>query len=366
MPRTVFQEGASTEEKILAAAAENNTLLQTLEETAHASQALAEKNSQIASLQNQLSERQTHAKSLASTRDKEHKHLQKYRDSTVLRISYNLAAKRGSFSEKLALAERTYLETTERYNSTVHDVQLIETKLTEAGESRTELESLRNKHEHALKTLDTLYDAVFEGLPPAFPKEKEAELALAEARWEWEKLQANLEHENRVLKLIEEADGARNTAEDSLTKAERVVETALVLTGLDHGAFKEKQMLARAKDNIQKMQDLMRQAQEISGGKVGRLPPLKMPDRLDRSNPWANDYWDVKSQLNRISSGVSEVERAGLVVREEKVRAKGRVWGLESPVQQASEKLEEKTWKLRELRRMLFEQVAGGLPKYKP
>ncbi|KAK2813952.1 hypothetical protein FQN50_000353 [Emmonsiellopsis sp. PD_5] len=366
MPRTVFQEGASTEEKILAAAAENNTLLQTLEETAHASQALREKNSEIASLQNQLSERQSHANSLASTREKEHKHLQKYRDSTVLRISYNLAAKSGSFSEKLAQAERAYLETTERYNSTVHDVQSIETKLAEARESRTELDSQCKKHEHALKTLDTLYDAVFEGLPPTFPKESEAGSALAEARWEWEKLQANLEHEKQVLKLIEEADVARNTAGVSLKKAARVVETALYLTGHNHGAFKEKQMLARARDDIQKMQDLMRQAQEMSGGKVGRLPSLKLPNTLDRSNPWANNYWDVKSQLTRISSGVSEVERAGLVVREEKVRAKGRVWGLESPVQQASEQLEENTWKLREVRRMLFEQVAGGLPEYKP
>jgi hypothetical protein len=92
------------------AAPRNRELLQILSDTDHAPPALEQQKRYIDDLNTQLSQVQSRLKALETTRDKELKDHEKYRDSVMKRFAYKATGQKDKFAAKAEKEEKEYFE----------------------------------------------------------------------------------------------------------------------------------------------------------------------------------------------------------------------------------------------------------------
>ncbi|TLD24737.1 hypothetical protein PspLS_05375 [Pyricularia sp. CBS 133598] len=195
----------SIESKIQAAAAENDTLLQTLRETDHAAPDLDNQNKFIADLDRQILESSRVISELDRKRNKELKDHEKYRDSVMRRFAYKATGKREKFTQRADKEEKEYFEVLQQCHREAESRKGLEQMLRDAHDVKAELEEASRRHRQAQLDLDGLYSSIFEGPTPAFPEEDRIEEVAREARDNYHQARVRCEGEQRALQLLEQA-----------------------------------------------------------------------------------------------------------------------------------------------------------------
>jgi len=205
--------------KIQAAAPRNQELLQTLSETDYAKPALEQQKRYVADVENEIKQLHKHLKQLEEKRKKELKDHEKYRDSVMKRFAYKIGGKREKFNVKAEKEEREYFEVLQEEHKATEMRKNLSSTLDEAQKHRSELEGAASRHDQAQRSLDELYDTIFEGPTPEFPEEDSKEYSANDALNRYHNMRVHVESEAQVLKILSNAAQKMSLAKYALAEA---------------------------------------------------------------------------------------------------------------------------------------------------
>jgi hypothetical protein len=363
----------TTQELIVVAAPGHDKLIRILSNTDYAPSALRESSARVSTLAYQVTEQQSLVSTLEARRLKEKTVHQKYRDSTVRRIVYNVSGRKDNFTDKVSREECQYLKTVEDHDDASRSLADLETQLAEAKEKHAGIEDVEAKRRSALQTLNELYDSIFAGPTPAFPEEDRAELAVAEAGHALEQQQTKLRKEKQALEVLELAGPVLNRLVANISDA--IQGSAMVLAGVGHrpsyseyhhkeqNYYKQNFAKITARATLEELQKLIQQARAMSS-EVEDMAPVTIPKPSYRGDPVLNSFPEQRQSHQTL------VRSRGQVLNEvEKLRgglrkSRWRIEKMEGEVKRLQKELNEGRETLRKVRREVFDSVTGGLPVY--
>jgi hypothetical protein len=152
------------------ATARNKELLRILAETDHAVPAVDQQQRYIADLQNEAASIQKHLAALENKRKKELKEHEGYRDSVMKRFAFKVSGKKEKFEQRAAKEEREYFEVLQEEHQATEMKKRVDQMLADAVKVKQGLEQELARHSQAQRDLDRLYDSIFKGPSPGFPR----------------------------------------------------------------------------------------------------------------------------------------------------------------------------------------------------
>ncbi|RDL38132.1 uncharacterized protein BP5553_05565 [Venustampulla echinocandica] len=347
------------------AATENNALLKTVSETDYAPAAAEQNKNYIAALTRQIRHKERHVEALASVRMKEKSSHEKYQDSTMRRLAYKMSGKRGEFEQKAAKEERDYFEAVQAEFEASRSLEALQKNLKEAQQTKEEMDMVLVTHQAASEALDKLYASVFDGPTPGFPEEDQAEQEVQSAKQLFNEAQGALSNEKQVVQILERTRQVMNYAISHMDDAESASRADIWGIGGSFADLSERSALARARDAVHQVEQLMQQAQQLSH-ETSPLGPMAIADGHFMSDMLFDNVFSDYAFHQLIKESTTQVVDASKKLVIETQKAKQRVVRWQGVADERRRTLMQAREKLQTIRRGVFDSVAGGLPEYQP
>lgn len=205
--------------KLQAAAPLNQDLLRALSETDYAKPALEQQKRYITDLEQQIQQLEKHLMALEEKRKKELKEHEKYRDSVMKRFAFKVSRKQEKFNAQAEKEEREYFEVLQEEHKAQEMRKNLWSTLAEAQRQMSELENTATSHDQAQRSLDELYDSIFEGPTPGFEEEDASETSANDALNRYHTMRVHVESETQVMKILGNALQKMSVARQALAEA---------------------------------------------------------------------------------------------------------------------------------------------------
>lgn len=346
----------TTKQAVLDAAFQNSSLLVKLAETETAPGDLAVHQANISRLGKDIQEQSGVLHQLEDQVEAKHRRHRKYHDNPTLRFLYRAVFNFDKLQTKTAQHEREYHSALAAQTQAQESDALLMKALGSAERVEADLKRRAGEHGDAHARIDELYQALFAGPTPEFPKEDDMENRFYVARGA---------HETVRQKVITSRDaaGKLKVAIRQLARADGLLDRAL-LDASNHfftfdGAARD---LHLTKTNIDYALASVLQASDILLPKSGGLEALEQkvilglqqarPDTKDLTSSRAV-YTSViqRSKIHVLTS--SQQLRSFLALTVERERT-GR-----EELRKTARKLEDSRQTLQQVRMAIFEEVAG-------
>ncbi|KAB5572576.1 hypothetical protein GE09DRAFT_677555 [Coniochaeta sp. 2T2.1] len=354
---------ASTiENKIRDAAGRNRELLNILAQTDHALPALEQQQRYVADLQNELAKITKRLTELGSTRRKELKEHENYRDSVMKRFAFKVSGKKEKFEQRAAKEERDYFEALQQEHQATETKKSIETLLAEAARVQKTIDADVARHNQAQRELDSLYDSIFKGPTPGFPEEDAKEKELAETAQQYHDARTKAEKEGQAVKILRDA-------QTSMANALRAMQEALRYSTRDMfggGSFTdmmERNALSQAEQRVAYARMLVDQARRFSPA-IAQLPRVNIAQGSLMSDVFFDNIYTDMMFHQRIEQSTAEVQRCAMVLERELQAAANRQRELLAGVEAKVKRLEECRVALQKTRQGLFDRLGEAPPPY--
>lgn len=347
------------------AASENNALLKTLQETDYATAAIQQNQTYMKTLAKQIQETEARVKKLDLQRQKEQKDHEKYRDSTMKRLSFKLSGKAEAFKAKQEKEEREYFEAVQAHFEETKCLDSLRSAMREAEETQKELQTAELRNKSAQEALDRLYNSLFQGPTPGFPEEDQAEAALEQPRDDFQNAQQRLSSEQQVLQVLGRALRALTNAAQEMARAESASQQDIMGWGGSFADMAERSALANAQQWVAEMGMHLSQARQLSS-QVGDIGPIRIAEGSFMADILFDNVFTDLSFHREIQESARQVMEAHRRLKGEVQRAEERVGKVRGDADEASWRLTRARENLQRVRASVLERVAGGLPEYAP
>ncbi|GAB1309873.1 hypothetical protein MFIFM68171_00083 [Madurella fahalii] len=272
--------------RIQQASAKNAELLRILAETDHAIPALGQQQRLIRDLEAEVVASDKRLANADRKRKKELREHEQYRDSVLRRFAYKATGQREKFESKAQKEETEYFESLQEEHRETEINKNLKAQLESARLVARDLEREVGRHNQAQSELDALYDAIFSGTTPEFPREDELEQRLSLAKQAYHDARGRAEAENHALKLLREGQGRMRSALQCMEQALTASRGDMFTDGGFADAM-ERNALHRAESEVMTARMLVLQAQRMSPA-VRDLPEV----RIDQGNVVRDIFFD--------------------------------------------------------------------------
>ena len=354
----------SIETQVQKASAANAHLLQVLSETDDAPSALAEHSRYIAELKQQVEKSGEKLQQLDNKRVTQLKDHERYRDSHARRFLYKAAGKKDRFAEKAEKEEREYFDVLQdlRQQTTLHEN--LKTQLSDAEDTKPGLVEESQRHAQAQYDLDALYNSIFRGPTPQFPREDACE--------------TDVENKSQLYQQSRGAYEAEKTAIRHLTQGMAVMKQALyemdrslsysrmdMFGGGTMTDMMERNHLSKAQQQMMEANSLVMRAQ-LASPHVVDLPEVNINQGHIMRDVFFDNIFTDMAFHDEIKRARAEVVTCARAMDTQLVKAKERHDAQGKELQGQEMHLAEARKVLQETRREAFEQVlsSGDLPSY--
>jgi hypothetical protein len=351
------------QERILTANARNLTLLKTLTETDYVAGALQQNGQFVASLTANIADQTKAVKTLSLTVSKEQADHEKYRDSTMKRLAFKLSGKKEAFAARAEKEEKEYFEAIQKRFNAQRYLESLQTTLADAQATRKELEQAASVHRDAQSQLDSLYESIFAGQTPDFPEEDAKEFPVREAAMQLQAAQMRLGVESQVRMILVSADEVMRGLLRDLDQAESASEMDMWGLGGTYADVAERSALANAQGKASRVRMLVAQARNLHSG-VGSVGPMTIAEGNWMSDVLFDNVFSDMKFHDKIMDSVQQCRGVHAQVVGETKKAIERENAARQEAGRATAKLEAARRELQDVRRSVFERLAGGLPTY--
>lgn len=353
---------ASIEEKIQSAASKNKELLTILAETDYAASALDQQEKYITNLEQEISALDGTVKKLELIRIKELNQHEVYRDSTVKRFAYTVTGKSKKFQAKASKGEKEYLGALEEEHQAKETRKSTAMTLTQAKQTRADLQSTSETHTKAQRDLDALYESIFKGPSPGYPEEDAKESAVDTAQATCQATRTQLESESQTVLILTQALQKMHSAMRSMDDA-RSYSRMDMLGGGAITDMNERSALTRADEQSMEAQMLIMQAQRLSPS-VKDIPKPNVAQGHLMSDMLFDNILTDMSFHEKIKTSQDEVRNCTKKVEQELSLAKKRLDELREQMKKEGKVLEESRFALQKVREAAFERLSVAPPAY--
>lgn len=346
---------ASVREQIQANADRNRTLLSVLRETDNAIPDLKQQERFISDLESQLKQINAALAELERRRTRDQKQHEKYRDSVMRRFAYKVSGQREKFEEKAEVGEREYLDGLQQTQEKEEVKRELENVLGEAQAGRGGLEKDAQRHREAQNDLDHMYDSIFQGPSPDFPKEDEAEQRAERALQAYHDMRIRLDGEQQALGLL-------NHAGALLRNALRNMDTARSYSNWDMwgggtmSSMMKRNELGDAERNYMSARTLVVQAQRTGEG-IPDLPPVKIAAGNILGDVIFDNVFSDMDFHAKIKQMQLEMNHCESWIRNVQAHVKGTIGSLDQELGGRARELEDSRVALQATRAAVFERL---------
>lgn len=362
-PSYTHQRSASVQERIIAAASENNGLLNTLSETDYAPAAVQQTNHYITTLNKQIQEKEAQIKKLYSHLYIEKQQHEKYQNSTMKRLAYKMSGKRQDFEEKARREEREYVEARQMHFEESENLKRVQSDLREAQHQLADLESVNQRHKSAQQQLDALYASIFDGPTPEFPQEDQIETLVSQTSHAFQDAQKKYSAETQVYKILVQAQNVMGAVTANMAAALQASEADMWGFGGSFADMAERSSLAKAQQGVSQAEMLISQARQLSND-IGPLPKMRIAEGNLISDVLFDNIWSDMKFHDKIEASALQVRNGRARLQMEIDGCKGRCTRAKDSVDREGRALADARRRLQETRIGVFDAVAGGLPEY--
>lgn len=253
-----------TKTRIQQASTKNAELLRILAETDYATPALAQQQRLIQDLEAEAAASDRRLAEADAKRKKEAHEHQSYRDSVMRRFAYKATGQRDKFESKAKKEETEYFEALQAEHRETEINRNIKDQLQSARAAVADLEREVERHNQAQAELDALYETIFSGPTPEFPREDELERGVSAAAQAYQDARGRAEAERHALSLLGEAQGRMRSALRSMEQALQASRADMFSSGGGFADMMERSALQRAAADAAAARALALQAQRMS------------------------------------------------------------------------------------------------------
>lgn len=349
---------ASINSQITQASAKNAELLRGLSEVDGTPVSLAQQISYIADLNKQVEKTKMdikHARYKTSDELKDH---EKYRDSHVRRFMHKASGQKEKFAEKAETEEREYFDALQAQKEAEDRLGYLQSLLKEAEDARQELQPQAQRCVALQKELDALYNSIFAGATPDFPKEDEKESACKTASAHYDQVQTALSAERQVVNILEEARKIMKQTTQNLVEAHSASQMDMFGGGMISGMMKLNN-LEKASSGASKVRMLVQQAQKTSQ-EVSHVGSMDIPEIKIFGDIMFDNIFSDMEMHDRIKQSESKLAQAERQIQEQLQLAKERVRTIEKDLKVAKDGLDSARKDLQNCRAEVFETVGNG------
>lgn len=220
MPHEMANE-ADVKAAILDSASENSTLLIKLSSTSSAPSILAAHTTRVTHLKDELTSHTTVLEKLREDVDTKYKRHRKFRDSKTRRFVYRATNMLAKFDAKAMKGEREYFEVLGAQSKAEKRRKELQEAYDELLKAQEPLEAAAKVHGETHEKIDELYEKLFAGPTPGFPREDEREHRFYAARGKNEATKENIRDSRRALKILATSKAHVKRAQDHLRNADQ-------------------------------------------------------------------------------------------------------------------------------------------------
>ena len=339
----------------------HSQLLTTIAELEYVVPSLRQHNAYVADLERQLRNSEKKIGELEAKTKKEKKEHEAIRDSTTKRLTAKLTGRKAKYEEKTEKEEREYIEALQNEMVEKDQKQMLDQLLAEAQAVQYELDEKLKKHDGAKKEIELLYARIFDGPSQSFPQEDRLEYDVTEVQKRLEQMQSSLNAESQAADLLARACVTMDRCQASMSEALRY-STYDMWGGGTMSDYMERNALTQAQMSASRAQNLVESARRVCPN-VQDVGHVNIPAGSIISDVFFDNIFTDMAFHQKIQAGAAEVTRAQNQLQGERNRAIQRRDAIGRDVGGVAQHLEGKRKELFEMRKTIFESIAGGLPK---
>jgi hypothetical protein len=194
---------ADVKAAVLDSASENSALLVKLSSTSEAPAILAGHAKHVTYLEDALSEHTSLLEKLKEDVESKFKRHKKFRDSKTRRFIYRATNMLAKFDAKAMQEEREYFTLLNTQSKAEKRRLQLQQDHDEALKAQEPLEAAAKEHEQTHGKIDALYENLFAGPTPGFPREDERENRFYEARGKNETTKETIRSARRCIRILD-------------------------------------------------------------------------------------------------------------------------------------------------------------------
>lgn len=340
---------------ILASATENSTLLVKLSSTMEAPSILQAHEAHIDHLRASLAEQESALARTENDIDSKFKLHKKHRDSTTLRFFYRATHMLAKFEAKAMQQEQEYFAALGSKSRAEERRNVLKKDLDEAVKTKASLLRAAKEHEQAHQRIDALYEKLFAGPTPGFPREDEREEQFYAVRSRNEEVKVGIVKARRAIRLMNMA--ARNVTRAGMFVRQARSEANNSIIFFDEALYSLNlagEYVVYALSNVGKaeavLEPLDEELNEHKRSVMAALHQAKID--VETLSSRTKIFEAIDTVQPRLDDAHTKLE--GLI---ELTKAREKR-GLEE-IKPTSRQLEDARQALQEIRQQIFEEVAG-------
>ncbi|KUJ09724.1 uncharacterized protein LY89DRAFT_627975 [Mollisia scopiformis] len=350
----------SIRDRLQSAAAENSRLSQTRSETAYSVSAYQQSQNYVGNLKKQISIEENKLADVNEQVAREYEDHQKYRDSHMRRLAYNLGGKKEKFAEQATKEEKEWLDAVALQLRTKKGLEGLNRTLADATKASADLLAIVKVHNRAGVERDALYNSIFEGPTPEMPEEdaKEREVREAENNFNVDQLLSSTETQARA--ILGDADKFLKRAMGDIQDAGSSATADVWGVGGTFAEMAENNALSRCQQNVSQVEMLVTQAQRVQPA-VGHLGDMRVAQMDFMSNVVFDNIFSDMAMRDRIHESMGQLSHAQSNLNREMQAADQRISRAQSEVTRAKSVLDRQRSELQQVRAAAFERLANGM-----
>ncbi|KAH8765303.1 hypothetical protein F5882DRAFT_414300 [Hyaloscypha sp. PMI_1271] len=339
---------------ILDCASENSSLLVKLSSTSTAPSLLAGHEKHLTALKANLSEHTVILQKLKDGVDSKFKRHRKLRDSTTRRFIYRATNMLAKFDAKAMKEEREYFDLLNEQSKAEKRRLLLQRDYNEAVEQQELLEREVQEHAKTHARIDELYERLFAGPTPGFPREDEREHRFYAARGKNETIKEAIRSRRQVRRILTVSQGHVKQAKIALRNADqKAVDSVFFLDDAFARLRRGNELITDAINSTGRIEGYLAPFLEMVAVKVEVDSYLKASKSVvDTAFTRENIVAAVASALASLSKAEEALERLATLTKQKEEKSLENIKGTARQVEDSRQELEQ-------FRKSIFEKVAG-------
>lgn len=342
-------------ESVLAASDENSALLVKLARTSEAPSILSAHVAHVSYLEETLEEQETTLRQVIETADMKYKMHKKYQDSTARKLYYKATRMLSKFESRATMSEHQYFTALGSKSKAEERCQILKRDLDEATKTQEALEKMAKEHDDTHHRIDKLYEKIFAGPTPGFPKEDEREIHFYTARGTNEDVKADIIKARRATRLLNIAANNLKRAGNFVRQARSEAENSIFFYGEALSSLGiTNEYCGYGLSNVGRAEDLLKPLDPEMEERKRQIVTALQGARVENRSGLSGER--VFAAVGAMQIAIeSAQEKLKEMIEATKRKEKN---GLET-IKKTARMLEDSRQALQEIRQGIFEEVAG-------
>lgn len=345
----------SIRETILSASDKNSILLVKLAQTSEAPSILSAHVAHLTYLKDTLTEQETSLKQLTETVDTKYKTHRKYRDGTARKLYYKATRMFAKFESRANMSEQEYFTALGSKSKAEERCETLKRDVEGATKAQEALDQAAKEHEDTHHQIDELYEGIFAGPTPGFPREDERENQFYVARGKNEEVKADIIKARRATRLLTLSTNNLKRAATLIKRARKEAEKSLVF--FDQATYwlgLANEYVGYVLSNVGKVEDIVKPLDGDTAEKKRQMVTALQGAKVETRVLFSSDK--VFAAVQAMQDALEESQpKLNEMIETMKQKEKD---GLEF-IKMTARTMEDSRQALQEIRQGIFEEVAG-------